>query len=165
MEKPSNSIINYPRQTIRTYRLILSRFYRIIVALVAKVGIDEYEYICTNISPCFIVRGQNPKRFRDSEESNPTPIPASPLTTTTTTSSYDTVSPAPKRRAPLSVIVKQEPNKSDTEKRKKPRTTPKFEVTEVDDDVKWATQPAPETVSLLWPCIPFLLSLTRTDLC
>jgi hypothetical protein len=41
-----------------------NRFYRIIIALVAKTADDSIDFICTRISPFLVVRGQNPGRFK-----------------------------------------------------------------------------------------------------
>jgi len=106
------------------------QYYRIVVALVAKVGEDEYEYIYTSMSPCLIVRGQNPKSFKD------------------------------KDKKPAMMPVKKEPLKSDKEKSTRSTKKRKSceeeednsyhpsnqEVEIVEHDNRWAQTNVPETI-------------------
>lgn len=100
------------------------------------------------MSPCFIVRGQNPKRFRESEEKDNTvftTIPSSPITTSTGGSGFS-YPITPSKTPGLNLLtVKTEPKKSDKEKRKKPRVVEEVEETEYSE--AWAKVPAPQTVS------------------
>lgn len=58
------------------------QFYRIVIVLVAKVE-TGLEFINSRISPCLVVRGQNPGRFKDTQQAAvvaaPAPVPPMPV--------------------------------------------------------------------------------------